>query len=154
MGEHVQHNNGTKMAPAPALGRPLASRPPPRPSDARTSTGRVHSPPVDRTTTTGMTCWNQQADLRHQQQHQQHQQQQRCASTVSRLPPSASPPLNQQPLRRSGVCVPALCPRYLRGKASNDTFLAVSFFLGPFHPALLALNAGLSSPSKAAHQLL
>lgn len=149
-GENIQDNNGTKMATAPAMGRPLASRPPPRPSEPWMSVQRFHSLSFDRMTT-GMTRWNRQADLR--RHHHQHH---RYATTVSSLSTSASPPLpsNHQTLRRSGGCLPALHPEYLLAVPSNNTFSCHFLsFSGPFHHGLLALNIGLSWPSKAAHQL-
>lgn len=104
-GENIQDNNGTKMATAPAMGRPLASRPPHHPSEPRMTIKHFHSLSFDRMTT-GMTRGNRQADLRHHQ---------RYASTVSSLSTSASPPLplNHQTLRRSAVWLPSLHPEYL-----------------------------------------
>lgn len=93
-GENIQDNNGTKMATAPAMGRPLASRLPHCLSEPRMTIVRYHPLSFDGMTTS-MTRWNRQADLRHHHHH-------RYASTVSSLSTSASPPLplNHQTLRR------------------------------------------------------
>lgn len=80
-GENIQDNNGTKMATAPAMGRPLASRLPHCPTEPRMTIERFHPLSFDGTTT-GMTHWNRQADLRHHHH---------CyASTVSSLSTSAA----------------------------------------------------------------
>lgn len=94
-GENIQDNNGTKMATAPAMGRPLVSRLPHRLPEPRMTIVRYHPLSFDGMTT-GMTRWNRQADLRHHHHHH------RYASTVSSLSTSASPPLplNHQTLRR------------------------------------------------------
>lgn len=125
-GENIQDNNGTKMATAPAMGRPLASRRPPRPSEPQMTVGGFLPLSFDGMTT-GVTRWNRQADLRRHHR--------RYASTVSSLSTSASPPLplNHQTLRCSDVW-PAP-PSIYRGSPSRliTHFLAIFFlFLGPF----------------------
>lgn len=146
-GENIQDNNGTKMATAPAMGRPLVSRRPHHPSELRMTIRLFHALSFDRMTT-GMTRWNRQTDLRHHH---------RYASTVSSLSTSASPPLpfKHPTLRRSGVWLQSLHTEYLPRLAvpSNNTFSChLLSFSRPFHHGLLALNIGLSLPSKAAHQ--
>lgn len=100
-GENIQDNNGTKMATAPAMGRPLASRLPHRLSEPR-MTGESYHPLSFDGMTTSMTRWSRQADLRRHHHH-------RYASTVSSLSTSASPPLplNHQTLRRPVSIAPS-----------------------------------------------
>lgn len=108
-GENIQDNNGTKMATAPAMGRPPASGPPRRPSERQVTIRRFGCLSSDRMTT-GIRRWNRQADLRHRHHHHH-----RYASTVSSLSTSASPPLplSHRTLSRSGVWLPSLRPEYL-----------------------------------------
>lgn len=127
-GENIQDNNGTKMATAPAMGRPLASRLPHRPLEPR-MTIRSFNPLSFDGVTTGVTRWNRQADLRHHHR--------RYASTVSSLSTSASPPLplSHQTLRRSDAWLASLRPSVYRDSPSRliTHFLAIFFlFLGPF----------------------
>lgn len=147
-GEDIQDNNGTKMATASAMGRPLASRPPNRPEEPWTRSKYIHSP-YSQKMTTSMRNWNYQANLSHHY---------RWASTVSSPSTLAFPPLplNHQTLKHPDVWLPSLYPKHLSWVAilSNNTFS--SHFLSfsqPFHHGLLAVNIGLSLPSKAAHQL-
>lgn len=101
-GEDIQDNNGTKMATAPAMGRPLASRPPSRPEEPRARSERIHSPCSNRMTTS-MTHWNDQANLSHHH---------RWASTVSSPSTLAFPPLplSHHTLKRHHVWLPSLHP--------------------------------------------
>lgn len=126
-GENIQDNNGTKMATAPAMGRPLASRPPLRPSERRMAIRRFHWLSFDRMTT-GMRRWSRQADLRRRRHHHH-----RYANTVSRLSTSASPPLplSHQTLRRADVWLPLFI--VTRRFHLMTHFLAIFFlFPGPF----------------------
>lgn len=127
-GENIQDNNGTKMATAPAMGRPLASRLPHRPLEPR-MTIRSFNPLSFDGVTTSVMRWNRQADLRHHHR--------RYASTVSSLSTSASPPLplSHQTLRRSDAWLASLRPSVYRDSPSRliTHFLAIFFlFLGPF----------------------
>ncbi|KAK2817336.1 hypothetical protein Q5P01_025527 [Channa striata] len=62
--EEIQDNNGTKMATAPAMGRPLASRPPHHQEEPGLRSKRVRIPDCKRMTTS-MTHWNHQANRSH-----------------------------------------------------------------------------------------
>ena len=72
-------NNGTKMATASAMGRPLASRPPDHQEEPWMRSECIHLPHSNRMTTS-MTHWNHQANLSH---HHHHHYYYRRASTVS-----------------------------------------------------------------------
>lgn len=82
-GEDIQDNNGTKMATASAMGRPLASRPPHHQEELWPCSKCIQSPYSNRMTTS-MTHWNHQANLSHHY---------RRASTVSSPSTLAFPPL-------------------------------------------------------------
>lgn len=136
------------MATASAMGRPLASRPPNHQEEPWPCGKCIHSPSSNRMTTS-MTHWNHQANLSHHC---------RRASTVSSPSTLAFPPLPLKPSnpQRPDVWLPSLHPKYLSRVAvlSNNTFSTHFLsFSQSFHHGLLAVNIGLSLPSKAAHQL-
>lgn len=112
-GEHIQDNNGTKMATASAMGRPLASRPRNHCDELGQCSRCIHLPYSNRTTIS-MTHWNHQANLSHHY---------RGASTVSLPSTLAFPPL---PLNHQDpdVWLPSLHPKYSSWVAilSNNTF--------------------------------
>lgn len=134
-GDDIQDNNGTKMATASAMGRPVVSRPPDHQEEPWRRVELIHPPHSNRMTTS---YWNHQAN------HHD-----RRARTVSS--PSTFPLLSLKPSNPQRPDVWSLHPKHLSWVAtlSNNTF----FFFQPFHHGLLAVNIGLSLPSKAAHQL-